>query len=156
MGAYGDLLGPMAPYGDLWVTLGNFGDLWASMGTHGALRGPMGNHGDLWGQMGNYGDPLGPIATNGDLLALVGTHDDLWGLAGVDVIGEIVRDFGRELLTNSAQRLRVVRWPRLLESLSATSSGRPILDPVSTWDEARQSLLHSATARALEGALLRR
>ena len=71
-------------------------------------------------------------------------------------MGEIVHDYGWDLLTNSAQNLRVVRWPRLLDVLSATSSGRPILDPVSTWAEARRSLLYSATACALAGALLRR
>ena len=34
-------------------------------------------------------------------------------------------------------------------------SGRPILGPASTWDEARQGLLHCATARVLAGVLLR-
>ena len=69
------------------------------------------------------------------------------GLAGVDVIGEIVQDYGWELLTNAARSLRVVRWPRLLESLPMTSSGRPILGPASTWDEAKRGLLHCATAQ---------
>ena len=59
------------------------------------------------------------------------------GLAGVDVIGAIVQDYGWELLTNGARSLRVVRWPRLLESLPMTSSGRPILGPASAWDGAR-------------------
>ena len=77
------------------------------------------------------------------------------GLAGVDVIGAIVQDYGWELLTNGAQSLKAVRWPRLLESLPRTPSGRPILGPASTWDEARQGVLHCATARALAGALLR-
>ena len=39
------------------------------------------------------------------------------GLAGVDVIGEIVQDYGWELLRNRAQSPKVVRWPRLLESI---------------------------------------
>ena len=78
------------------------------------------------------------------------------GVAGVGVIGEIVQDCGWELLTNNEQRLKVVRWPRLLDSLSETSSGRPVLDSVSTWEEARRSSLHCATARALAVALMRR
>ena len=76
------------------------------------------------------------------------------GLAGVDVIGEIVRDYGWELLASCTQSLGVVRWARLLERLSATSDGRPVLDPVSTWDNARRSLLRSGTARALASALI--
>ena len=76
------------------------------------------------------------------------------GLAGVDVIREIVRDYGWKLLASGTQSITVVRWPRLLERLSATSDGRPVLDPVSTWDEARRSLLRSATARALAGTLI--
>ena len=76
------------------------------------------------------------------------------GPAGVDAIWEIVQDWGWKLLASGKQSLRVVRWPRLLERLSGTSVGRPVLDPVSTWDEARRSLLRSATARALAGALI--
>ena len=76
------------------------------------------------------------------------------GPAGVDVIGEVVQDYGWKLLASGKQSLRVVRWPRLLESLWGTLDGRPILDPVSTWDEARRSLLRSAAARALAGALI--
>ena len=59
------------------------------------------------------------------------------GLAGVDVIGEIVQDYGWELLTHGSRSLKVVRWPRLLESLPVMSNGQPILGPVSTWEEAR-------------------
>ena len=44
-------------------------------------------------------------------------------LVGVDVIGEIVQDYGWELLARGTQSLRVVQWPRLLECLSATSDG---------------------------------
>ena len=77
------------------------------------------------------------------------------GLAGVDVIGEMVQDFGPELLTNSARSLKVARWPRLLESLPMMSNGQPILGPVTTWEEARRGLLNCATTRALAGALLR-
>ena len=77
------------------------------------------------------------------------------GLAGVDVIGEIVQDYGSELLTNGTRSLKVVRWPRLLESLPIISSGRPILGPASTWEEASRGLLNCVTARALAGALLR-
>ena len=68
------------------------------------------------------------------------------GVAGVDVIGEIVQDYGWELLTNGAQRLRVVRWPRLLESLSATSnmvSSRPGLHM--RWGETKPASLCHCT-----------
>ena len=77
------------------------------------------------------------------------------GLVEVDVIGAIVPDYGWELLTNGARRLGVVQCPRLLESLPMTSSGRPILSPASTPDEARRGLLYCATARALAVAVLR-
>ena len=76
------------------------------------------------------------------------------GLDGVDVIGEIVRDYGWELLTHGTRSPKVARWPRLLESLPVMPNGQLILRPVSTWDEARRSLLNCATARALAGALL--
>ena len=77
------------------------------------------------------------------------------GLAGVDAIGEIVEDYGWELLTNGARSLKVVRWPRLLEGLAMMSSGQQILGPASTLEEARRDLLNCATARALAGASLR-
>ena len=76
------------------------------------------------------------------------------GLDRVDVIGEIVRDYGWDLLTHGTRSPKVARWPRLLESLPVMPNGQPILRPVSTWDEARRSLLSCATARALAGALL--
>ena len=76
------------------------------------------------------------------------------GLDGVDVIGEIVRDYGWELLTHGTRSPKFARWPRLLESLPVMPGGQPILHPVSTCDEARRSLLSCATARALAGALL--
>ena len=75
-------------------------------------------------------------------------------LDGVDVIGEIVQDYGLELLTHGTHSHKVARWPRLPESLPMMSNGQPILRPVSTWEEARRSLLNCATARALAGALL--
>ena len=73
---------------------------------------------------------------------------------GVDVIGEVLRDYGWELLTHGTRSPKVARWPWLLGSLPMMLDGRPILRPVSTWEEARRSLLTSATARALAGALL--
>ena len=76
------------------------------------------------------------------------------GLDGVHVIGEIVRDYGWELLTHGTHSPKVARWPRLLESLPVMSNGQPILRPGSTWHEARRTLLSCATARALAGALL--
>ena len=76
------------------------------------------------------------------------------GLDGVDVIGDIVRDYGWELLTHGTRSPKVARLPRLLESLPVMCTGQPILRPVSTWDEARRSVLSCATARALAGALL--
>ena len=48
-----------------------------------------------------------------------------------------------------------MRWPRLLEYLSSGLDGRPVLTSASGWKQAKQSLLSSATARALAGALLR-
>ena len=77
------------------------------------------------------------------------------GLARVDVIGEMVQNYGWELLTNSARSLKVARWPRLVESLPMMSNGQPILGPVTTWEEARRDLFNCATARAPAGALLR-
>ena len=76
------------------------------------------------------------------------------GLDGVDVIGEVMRDYGSELLMHGTRSPKVVRLPRLLEGLPMMPNGQPILRPVSTWDEARRSLLSCATARALAGALL--
>ena len=67
-------------------------------------------------------------------------------LDGVDVIGEIVQEYGWELRRHGTQSHKVARWPRLLESLPMMSNGQPILRPVSTWEEARRSLLSCATA----------
>ena len=75
------------------------------------------------------------------------------GPARVDVIGEVVQDYGWKLLASAKRSLRVVRWPRLLEHLSGMSDGQPLLDLVSTWDQARPCLLRSATARAIARAL---
>ena len=74
---------------------------------------------------------------------------------GVDVIGEVLRYYGWELLAHGAHSPKVARWPRLLESLPVMPDGRPILRPVSTWEDARRSLLSCATARTLAAALLR-
>ena len=76
------------------------------------------------------------------------------GRDGVDVIGEVLRDYGWELLAHGTRSPKVARWPRLLEELPMMPDGRPILRPVSTWEDARRSLLSCATARALAGALL--
>ena len=76
------------------------------------------------------------------------------GLDGVDVIGGIVQDYGWELLMHGTHSHKVARWPRLLESLPVMSNGQPILRLVSTWEEARRSLLSCATTRALASALL--
>ena len=54
------------------------------------------------------------------------------GRDGVDVIGELLRDYGWELVTHGTHSPKVARWPRLLESLPMLSDGRPILRPVST------------------------
>ena len=69
----------------------------------------------------------------------------------VDDIGEVMRDYGWELLTHGTHSPKVARWPRLLEGLRMMPNGQPILRPVSTWEEARHSLLSCATARALAG-----
>ena len=76
------------------------------------------------------------------------------GRDGVDVIGEVLRDYGSELLTHGTSSPKVARWPRLLGSFPMLSDGRPILRLVSTWEDASRSLLSCATARALAGALL--
>ena len=76
------------------------------------------------------------------------------GRDGVDVIAEVLRDYGSEPLTHGTRRPKLAQWPRLPESLPMLSHGRPILSPVSTWEEARRSLLGCATARALAAALL--
>ena len=57
------------------------------------------------------------------------------GRDGVDVIGEVLRDYGWELLTHGTRSPKVARWPRLLESLPMLSDGQPILRPVSTWED---------------------
>ena len=76
------------------------------------------------------------------------------GRDGVDVIGEVLRDYGWELLTHGTRSPKVAWWPLLLESLPMLSDGRLILRPVSTWEEGRHSLLSCSTARALVDALL--
>ena len=76
------------------------------------------------------------------------------GRDGVDGIGDVLRDYGWELLTHGTHSPKVAPWPRLLESLPMLSDGRPVLRPVSTWEDARRSLLSCATAGALAGALL--
>ena len=55
-------------------------------------------------------------------------------------------------MAHTAPKLRGCPW--LLESLPVMPDRRPILRPVSTWEEARRSLLSCATARTLAGALL--
>ena len=70
------------------------------------------------------------------------------GLDGVDVIREVMRDYGWELLTHGTRSPKVARWPRLLEGLPMMPNGRPILRLVSTWDEARRSLLRCHSTRA--------
>ena len=75
------------------------------------------------------------------------------GQDGVDVIWDVMRDYGWELLTHGTHSPKVARWPLLLEGLPMMPNGQPILRPVSTWEEARRSLLSRATARALAGAL---
>ena len=76
------------------------------------------------------------------------------GQDGVDVIGEVLRHYGWELLAHGTHSPKVARWPRLIAGLPVMPDGRPILRPVSTWEEARRSLLSCATARTLAGALL--
>ena len=91
-------------------------------------------------------DPVVEARSGGQRMVIVSAQSP--GPGGMDVVGEIAQDYGWQLLASGKQSLRVVRWPPLLEHLSGK------LDPVSTWDQARQSLLRSATARALAGVLL--
>ena len=99
------------------------------------------------GYLGPWAGGSGPIwkAAIGDRRAQKGSQ------AGVDIIVEKVR----ELLTGGKPSLRAIWWPRLLEHLSGGLDGQPNLTPASTGDQAQQSLLSTATARALGGALLR-
>ena len=45
---------------------------------------------------------------------------------GVDVIGELVQDYGRELRRHGTRGHKVARCPRLLEGLPVMSNGQPI------------------------------
>ena len=76
------------------------------------------------------------------------------GQDGVDVIWEVLRDYSWELLAHGTHSPKVAQWPRLIAGLPVMPDGRPILRPVSTWEEARRSLPSCATARTLAGALL--
>ena len=77
------------------------------------------------------------------------------GQARVDLIREIVQNYGWSLVAGGKPSVRAVRWPRLLEYLSGNLDGQPVFVPASTRDQAKQSLLRSAAARALAGALFR-
>ena len=68
--------------------------------------------------------------TGGQRLVLASARGP--GLDVDDVIAEIVRDYGWELLTHGTHSPKVARWPRLLESLPVMSNGQPILRPLST------------------------
>ena len=59
--------------------------------------------------------------TGGQRLVLASASDP--GLDGVDVIGEILPDYGWKLLTHGTHSPKVARWPRLLESLPVMSNG---------------------------------
>ena len=99
---------------------------------------------------------LGPVVeaqSGGQRLVIASARSP--GPAKMDVIGEIVQDYGWTLLARGKPSLRVVRWPRLREFLSRKLDGQPVLVAACTCDKAKQSLLRSATARALAGALLR-
>ena len=54
------------------------------------------------------------------------------GQDGVDVIGEVLRDYGWGLPAHGPHCPKVAQWPRLLGSLPVMPDGRPILRPVST------------------------
>ena len=66
------------------------------------------------------------------------------------------QDCGSRLLAGGKPRLQAVRWPRLLEYLSGGLDRQPVLAPTSTWDQAKRSLLSSATTCALASSFLRR
>ena len=76
------------------------------------------------------------------------------GQDGVDVIGEVLQDYGWALLAHGTHSRKVAPWPWLIAGLPVMPNGRPILRPVSTWEEARRSLLNCATARTLAHASL--
>ena len=97
-------------------------------------------------------EPVVEVRSGGQCMVIPSARSP--GPGGLDVLGEIAQGYGWKLLASGEQSLRVVRWPRLLEHLSGKLDGQPVLVPVSTWDQARRSLLPNATARALAGALL--
>ena len=72
----------------------------------------------------------------------------------VDVIGGVLRDYDWERLAHGKHSPKVARCPWLIAGLPVMPNGQLILRPVSTWEEARRSLLSCATARTLAGALL--
>ena len=49
------------------------------------------------------------------------------GQDGVDVIGEVLRDYGWELVAHGTHSPKVARWPRLIAGLPVMPDGRPIL-----------------------------
>ena len=73
--------------------------------------------------------------TGGQRLVLASARGP--GQGRVDVIGMVLWDYGWELLAHGTHSPKVARWSRLLESLPLMPDGRPILRPVSTWEEGR-------------------
>ena len=71
----------------------------------------------------------------------------------VDVIVEVLQDYGWQMLTRARLQLQAVRWSRLLECLSSGHGGQPVLTPAMSWDQALRSRHSSATVRALVNAL---
>ena len=73
--------------------------------------------------------------------------------AEVDILVEVLHDYGWRMLAGGRPQLKTVRWPRLLDCLSGGHSGPPVLAPAAAWDRAPWSLLSSAIVRALVNAL---
>ena len=69
-------------------------------------------------------------------------------LAGVDVLVDVMHDYGWRLLAGGKPHLEAVQLTRLLDCLPGGPDGQPILAPAASWDQVLQTLLNSATARA--------
>ena len=76
----------------------------------------------------------------------------------VDVIVEVLEDYGWQMLVGGRPQLQAVRWSGLYDCLSGGHVGTPFLTPTESRNQGQRSLLQrsllgTATVRALESAL---